>query len=151
MKAYRERVNRVVAEQSLQDQVVWAGRLKEEELDWCFDNCRAFIMTSRAEACPNIALEAMSYGCSIISTTQPPMPEFFLNSALYYEPHAPSLLADQVLELLSLPADDVMRRRTLARQRAAEFRWPDTATGTVRQLQMACRGSLDYEQDGVRS
>ena len=34
-------------------------------------------------------LEAMSHGCRIISTRQPPMPEFFKNGCTYYDPKTP--------------------------------------------------------------
>jgi glycosyltransferase involved in cell wall biosynthesis len=107
---------------------------------WCFRHCEAFVMTSRAEACPNVALEAMSHGCRVVSTGQPPMPEFFGEAARYYRAGDAIDLARAVRALLGESPEDSRGRRETARTRAAGFRWPDTADRTIGELTRAVAG-----------
>ncbi len=117
--------------------VVWAGQLGPPEMAWCFHRCAAFVMTSRAEACPNTALEAMAHGCQVVSTRQPPMPEFFAGAALYYEPGDPADLARQIAHAVTAAPEEQGRRRAAARARAQSFRWHDTVERTIEELARA--------------
>jgi glycosyltransferase involved in cell wall biosynthesis len=93
-------------------------------------------MTSRIEACPNIALEAMAAGARIISTTAPPMPEFFADIAAYYVPsdchHLAALLQSDVR-----PGQDAHCLRQSAVIRSRRYSWERTAAETVAALQRA--------------
>ena len=55
--AYETRMRRLAARLGVADAIVWAGHLAPEEMAWAYDHCAAFVVTSRAEACPNVALE----------------------------------------------------------------------------------------------
>jgi glycosyltransferase involved in cell wall biosynthesis len=121
--------------------VVWAGQLNSLEMSWCFYRCAAFLVTSRAEACPNIALEAMSHGCAIVSTNQPPMPEFFVESAWYYTRRDARDLAEKIALALDGSREQREARQAAARSRAHDFNWPDTARRTFEQLRLAVEAS----------
>jgi glycosyltransferase involved in cell wall biosynthesis len=106
---------------------------------WCFGHCAAFVMTSRAEACPNTVLEALRHGAVSLSTDHPPMPEFFAGTALMYRGRDAGSLAGRVVELAGM---DGARRAALqcaARARAGDFTWGATVDGTVRELLAAAR------------
>lgn len=77
MRKYRDGLERLLSSRGLTNSVCWAGNLNDEEMSWCYDRCNLFIMTSRIEACPNIAMEAMSSGAISIAADNPPLPEFF--------------------------------------------------------------------------
>lgn len=117
--------------------VVWLGQLSALEMSWCYYHCAAFVMTSRAEACPNTALEAMSHGCQIVSTRQPPMPEFFGESASYYTPTDGDNLANKIRAVLAAAPDQQRLRQHAAQQRASQFKWSHTAQQTIEQLERA--------------
>jgi glycosyltransferase involved in cell wall biosynthesis len=119
------------------DRVVWLGRLSPEAMAWCFRNARAFVMTSRAEACPNTVLEALAYGCLSVSTNQPPMPEFYGDAALYYRGGDVRDLERALALAFALDANDrrAMRDRALARSRL--FTWESTVDATLAELQRA--------------
>ena len=85
-----------------------------------FRRCAAFVMTSRAEACPNTALEAMSCGCAIVSVDRAPMPEFFGEAALYYPVAEIRALAQQLCAVISNAAEHD-RLAGAARRRAVGF------------------------------
>jgi len=126
-----------VARKGLRDRIVWAGELSANDMAWCYSHCAAFLMTSRVEACPNTALEALNYGAVCISTTEPPMPDFFGASAIYYQAGSSEQLVTRMQEVLGLDARTRSQRSVLSRSRAKEFSWEDTAAATVDQLCIA--------------
>jgi glycosyltransferase involved in cell wall biosynthesis len=136
-RAYGERMRRLAERLRVASRIVWAGQLGPPEMAWCYDHCAAFVMTSRAEACPNTALEAMAHGCQIVSTRQPPMPEFFGEAALYYQPGDPAGLARQLARAVTTPPEPERGRRDAARGLADRFRWADTAERTIGELARA--------------
>ena len=91
-------------------------------------------MTSRAEACPNTVLEAMSHGCVSVSTDQPPMPEFFGAAAIYYRAGDAGDLARQIGSLQPAGSSGQDALRHAARERAGTFAWSQTARRTIDEL-----------------
>jgi glycosyltransferase involved in cell wall biosynthesis len=126
------------AERDLAGQVEWPGHVSPQELARLHDRAAAFVMTTRAEACPNTALEAMRFGALCISTDCPPMPEFFRDGAVYYNAGSAAALAGRIDELLVRGSHDARTAlRAAARARAADFTWSATADNTVRELGLA--------------
>jgi glycosyltransferase involved in cell wall biosynthesis len=138
---YERKMKKLAESHSLGTRVHWAGRLDARAMSWCFSNAAAFVMTSRAEACPNIVLEALAQGAVSISTTHAPMPEFFGDAATYYRERDAGELANRLAEVLAWPAAECERLRRLARARAARFTWPSTAAATVAELRRAVENS----------
>lgn len=137
MGNYKNKLEKLSLKLDIASRIVWPGHLSPEEMSWSYYNCAAFVMTSRAEACPNIALEAMAHGCVCISTEAPPMPEFFQEVAAYYPPTNGEALSKVIQSVLSW---DNERKKTMAdraRQRAAQFSWDLTAEKTIEELQKA--------------
>lgn len=148
MDRYYYRLRRLAASLGVAAQVEWLGGVPRDELRQLMLGCNTFVVTSRAEACPNVVLEAMACGCSIISTLQPPMPELLGEAALYYPPGNSEILADQILRAHQETGMATQQRRRAALFRARSFSWDRTATETVQFLQQivtsvaAQRGSL---------
>ncbi len=122
----------------LAERVRFLGRLGEAEMRWCFRNARAFVTTSRAEACPNTALEALAEGCRVISTDHPPMPEVIGDAASYYQAGNRRDLAERLRAAMSAEATEAAERIACrARERAALFSWPSTSRATAEVLRAA--------------
>jgi glycosyltransferase involved in cell wall biosynthesis len=136
-KRFATRLKGRVIAMGLGHRVRWLGRLSAAEMGWCFRHAGAFVMTSRAEACPNTVLEAMAQGALSISTTQPPMPEFFGDTASYYAPGDAGGLARALESALALPPDERARRREAGRRRAQAYTWSGTARETMAELERA--------------
>jgi glycosyltransferase involved in cell wall biosynthesis len=135
-EAYGARLRRLAAERGVADRITWAGQLAPGAMLRLYEENELFVMTSRAEACPNTTLEAMSAGCAVVSDDRPPMPEFFGDAAMYYPAGEPSRLASRLNALL----DDPATRERLghdARARAASFTWETTRDRTIEELQRA--------------
>lgn len=130
-------LRRLASQLGVAHRIHWAGQLDESELAWCFRHCEAFVSTTRAEACPFTALEAISFGCQTVSTSQAPMPEFFKESAVYYEPKDTQGLAAKVVQVLMGPVEERSARQKAALVRARDFDWAKTAEHTVEQFRRA--------------
>lgn len=137
---YHDALRRSIARLGLAERVRWLGGLTRAEMSWCFANCDVFVMTSRVEACPNTALEAMSYGARSVATRNRPMPETFGDAASYYAAGRGVELADAIGAMLTVDAAARSARSRQATARAAEFNWRRTADATIRELQSAVSG-----------
>lgn len=138
MAFHQRALHQAALEAGVDDRLVWAGELNRQQMAWCFNTCEMFVTATRAEACPNVALEALAHGCMVVSTSQDPMPEFFADAARYYAPQDSAALAQQIRSVLTAP-DEVRRgQAAVARQRAASFTWSRTAELTLDELWRAC-------------
>jgi glycosyltransferase involved in cell wall biosynthesis len=136
-QAYQKRLEAAIDKDGHGDSVVWAGSLSQQEMAWCYGNCNVFVMTSRVEACPNTALEALTYGCLCIATTERPMPETFVDAATYYGAGDSERLADQIARAFRLSTAEKTAAGRRAVERANHFTWESTVIATIQQLQLA--------------
>jgi len=139
-EAYFAHLRRTADELGVGGDVCWLGALDAQEMQWCFEASRLFVMTSRTEACPNTVLESMAMGARAVSTDARPMPEFFADTATYYKADDGVRLAEAIAEALHHETP-VFRARLQAstRARASTFTWSRTADATLASLQRAVR------------
>jgi len=135
MGKYHDRLKELVQTTRLSSQIRFVGALTREEMGWCYQNCAAFVMSSRVEACPNIALEAMAHGCVCISTLNPPMPEIFGDAARYYAAGDSAELVEQLTAALHLSVAQQEEARHEAIATAAKFSWDACCEKTIEELQ----------------
>ncbi len=134
MTRYQKKLKNWILAHNLADRICWAGSLDEKEMTWCYQNCRAFVMTSRVESFGMIAGEAMAHGCVCISVDNPCLPEIFGDAATYYPPRDGKALAAKSLTALSM--SDVERKEFSERAiaQAQKFSWDVCAERTVTEL-----------------
>jgi len=143
MRKYRKRLEKFVLSRGLMDSICWAGNLNDDEMSWSFANCRLFVMTSRIEACPNIALEAMSHGAVSIAADNPPLPEIFSECAIYYEPGNSHSLAEAIVNRMALNSSEQTAISQRSRQRSSTFSWDLTADQTMTVLAQVLKQSMN--------
>ena len=134
MQSYKSSLDRLIARLNLNSNIVWLGPLSSMEMSWCYFHCSCFVMTSRVEACPNIALEAMAHGCATISTSLPPMPEFFKDAAFYYSPGDTNNLAKAIKYVFRLDKVNIDKIELTARSNASDYSWQNCADRTAEEL-----------------
>ena len=145
MRKYISVLEQLVLSRGIKDNICWAGDLSESEVQWCYRMCSLFVMTSRIEACPNTALEAMSNGCVSISTRSSPLPEIFGDAAVYYSPKNEKDLSTIIENVLSW--DDRLRNEysKKAMIRAANYSWDICVEKILKTLKSACMDGLKKE------
>ncbi len=138
MERYVRRLHSQAQKLRIQDQLHWTGKLSNPELNWLMRRCRMFVVTSRAEACPNTVLEAMAAGCRIVAARQDPMPEILQETADYYTPGACQELAQCMKRIWNESSTERSIKCDSAQQRARLFSWDTTAHQTVAFLKEFC-------------
>jgi len=133
----KQNLDHMAAKLDVKEHLVWAGKLSPAQMAWCYRHCALFVMTTRAEACPNTALEAMSHGCLSVATDKAPLPEFFERSAVFYHGGDARGLAEGIGRALHCVPEEQQRLRAAAKARASQFRWDDTARLTIAELARA--------------
>jgi glycosyltransferase involved in cell wall biosynthesis len=98
-----------------------------------YRQCDLCALATEIEACPNIAIEAMTAGCVIVSADKPPLPEIFQDASIFYEARNIAHLAEQMQLGLK---DDRLRddMRSKAKKRAESFSWAKCAGETYNAL-----------------
>jgi glycosyltransferase involved in cell wall biosynthesis len=134
MLSYRSSLQNIISKNGVHDRIIWAGNLRSQEMDWCYKNCRAFIMSSRIESFGITATEAMAGGCICISADNPCLPELFGDASIYYPPKDGKLLADMIKTILAWGDNQRKVMSEKAKKRAAEFSWDVCAKKTVAEL-----------------
>ena len=128
---YKKKLERLLKLTETASHVCWAGHLNDDEMLWCFKKSLLFIMTSRVEACPNIALEAMASGSVIVSADNPPLPEMFSQCARYYLSGNGESLAEVSLAVLTSNTAEKKQLSDSSKLRSALFNWDIAAEKTV--------------------
>jgi glycosyltransferase involved in cell wall biosynthesis len=141
---YERGMRELARTRGVASRVVWAGHLDRAAMSWCFRRAAFFVMTSRAEACPNVVLEAMTEGALSISTDHPPMPEFFSDAAMYYRRREADALAQRLAEGFNAPESTLLELRQRAKARAGAFTWEATARATVAELRRALESCASF-------
>jgi len=137
MQAYKSKLIKWLNSHQLTGRVLWSDFLSEEEMAWCYKNCKVFVMTSRVESFGHIAIEAMSHGCVCISSTCPCLPEIFDEAAMYYSPGDWKNLSESIIKTCREDRDYFDKASERAKHRASQFSWDITAEKTVQEIQTA--------------
>ena len=131
MKNYKKSLDKLINKHGLKNRIIWLNHVDKSKMIELFNKSKVFIMTSRVEACPNLALEAMKYGNYIISSKNEPMPEFFRNGAIYYSEKNPNQLAKKLEETILLKRSDIIKYNKINKKNLDRFDWELCANSTV--------------------
>ena len=130
---YAEKINKRIEASPYKSRILSAGHVSKEIMIALYRQCKLCIIATEIEACPNIAIEAMSSGCAIISANNPPLPEMFAGCSLTYMPRDIGDLKEKIQLLL----DDEQSRLNYSGQaeaRAMDFSWQRCAQETYSAL-----------------
>ncbi len=121
----------------LSEQVVFRGPVSGDEKHKELLEADIFVLptTYRNEAQPVAIIEALAYGCTIISTPHRAIPEMldYGKAGILIEPNRPDLIADQILKIHSEPGLLSEYRRRARQQYQRCFR-PDIHWDNMRKV-----------------
>lgn len=106
--------------------VLWLGRLTNEELAAVLQNCLCLAFPSFTEGFGLPPLEAMALGCPVVVTDQASLPEVCGDAALYASPHDKSAW---LKHFATLRDDGAQRRRLIeaGHEQVRRFSWRQSA------------------------
>jgi glycosyltransferase involved in cell wall biosynthesis len=105
------------------------GQIDNALMKILYRHCRIFITATEVEACPNIAIEAMSSGCAIVAADSPALLEILGPGAAFFPPRDHEQLSSQ----MAVVWRDSERRVQLAAaalRRSVDFSWALCAAQT---------------------
>lgn len=119
----RERARRLGVEEA----VSWEGRVSDAELACLYAHAGCLLFPSLYEGFGLPPLEAMQAGVPVVASDRASIPEVVGDAAAVVPPHDAEAMAAAALRLLQDPAHRAAMVRR-GRERAARFRWEETAS-----------------------
>lgn len=132
-----KRTQKIIADRSYKN-IVFTGFVSDAELNWLYQNTRAYIFPSLSEGFGLPGLEAMIQGAPVVASDSTCLPEVYGDAAHYFDPHSSTAIANAINEVLSDPS----LRETLVTKgatRAAMYSWKKTAEQTLDLYKKALR------------
>ena len=128
-----------VRELSLDRDVVFTSYVPDAALPALYSGAAALVEPSFFEGFGFPPLEAMACGTPVVASNCPAFPEILGDAALLVNPAEPADIARGILALLR---DDTLRATLIARgyERAARYRWEETARRTLAVFEEVGRG-----------
>ena len=108
----------------------FTGFVSDQERDWLYENCAAYIFPSLMEGFGLPGLEAMHYGAPVISSNATCLPEVYEEAAHYFNPYNSSHIARAIDDVLS----DTKLRNKLIKQgsmQVKKYSWERMAKQTL--------------------
>ncbi|MDJ0757933.1 MAG: glycosyltransferase family 1 protein [Woeseiaceae bacterium] len=123
---YAEQLETKASEKGLAGRVFVCGEISDEEKNWLFANCTAFLFPSLYEGFGLPLVEAMSYGKPCFSSSLTSLPEVGGDDVFYWDSFDAGAMAQTFKDGLAAFGGDAQRGERL-RQRAAGFSWAAAA------------------------
>lgn len=122
---FREKVKRL----GLEEKVVLAGFVPDEELVKLYHHALAFVFPSFSEGFGLPGLEAMASGCPVLSSTAGALPEIYADAAEYFDPKSERQLMDGIEKMM---VDKKYKEGLIkkGKERAKQFTWEKCAEET---------------------
>lgn len=118
-----ENLEEYVKTYGLEDRVIMAGFVPDAQLAWLYEHADLFVTPSLYEGFGMTPVEAMGYGCPVISSKDTSLYEVTKGLAVYYEPSADkNALAETMLAVLEgrVPVNREYNRKTM--RKAYDYR-----------------------------
>jgi glycosyltransferase involved in cell wall biosynthesis len=123
-------LEQVISNYDLEQNVVMLGYVSDMELAALYTLAQALIYPSLREGFGLPVLEAMTYGCPVITSNSSSLPEIAGNAAILVDPHSHEDLCRAMYELILDPErQHILAQRGI--QRAAQFSWENCAQQTA--------------------
>ena len=121
-RTYREHIDKLVNELSLEEAVEICGKVPREELDRMYATSQVFVLLSKCESFGIPAAEAMCFGTPVVSTTECAISEICAPAGLFGPPEDVDWAEDAIHTVLT-NSDRWEGWSIAAREKAAGLRW----------------------------
>lgn len=120
------------------DRVRFLENIADEELPAFYENAELFILPSLYEGFGLPILEAMKYGCPVITSNVSSLPEAGGDAAVYFDPESVSDIAEKIEKVLS---DESLAARMKREgfEQVKKFSWEKSARQVLKVLEEAAK------------
>lgn len=122
----------------VEDTVKFLDFVTDDDLPAFYSNALCFVLPSLYEGFGLPVLEAMKYGCPVLTSNVSSLPEAGGDSAVYFDPESVDDIAKQLERVLS---DSALRKDMAAkgREQVKKFSWERSAKRTLEALEEAVK------------
>ena len=99
-KSYVKKLLKLTEFLNISSNCKFINGLNKSELKDIYNKTDLFIFPSLIENCPNVLLEALSFGLPILCSNKMPMPEFGKDAVEYFDPYNEVELSKKIVSLL---------------------------------------------------
>jgi glycosyltransferase involved in cell wall biosynthesis len=132
--------------------VIWLGRVSDDEIAALLGDCLCLAFPSFVEGFGLPAVEAMAWSCPVVASDKASLPEVCGEAALYASPDEPAAWRDQIIRL---SRDGTLRDGLVEKGRARmqKFNWRPSAELYLQAMADAdgCSQTAQTARDGNRS
>lgn len=118
----------------------FTGFVEDDQRDWLYENCAAYVFPSLMEGFGLPPLEAMQYDAPVVSSNASCMPEVLGDAAEYFTPTDIDSMARSIERVLS---DETLRQELIEKGRVQrnKYSWKKMAQETLFQYMLALKQS----------
>ncbi len=124
-ESYKQKIIVEAEKYKVTDRVIFTGAISENDKQWYYQNCEAFVFPSLAEGFGLPVIEAMYFGKPTILSTHTSLPEIGGNAAYYFQNFESTVMQQTLAE--SLQHYQTTNPSKAIKQRAAMFSWQTAA------------------------
>lgn len=117
----------VVSDLGLKDNVIVLGYVNEDQLQWLYQNCFAFVYPSIFEGFGLPVLEAMSQGAAVISSNVTSLPEVVGSAGVLIDPQNNKSLSKAMIDMIEGRIDRSSLKKA-ALTKSKSFSWKKSAS-----------------------
>jgi len=126
-----EELSRLSKDSGIEDQIIFLGKVKEDDLPAVYSTAEAFVCPSLYEGFGLPVLEAMACGAPVITSNISSLPEVIGDAGIMVDPYSAEDLAEKMREIsVNTALAEEMREKGL--QRAKLFTWEKCALQTLK-------------------
>lgn len=109
--------------------ILFTDFIPDEQRDWLFKNCSAYVFPSLMEGFGLPGLEAMCYGAPVVSSSAQPLPEVYGDAAHYFDPLNVDDMARAINDVLT---DEALRQELITKggEQVQKYSWRRMAEQT---------------------
>ena len=124
--AYEQKIKRLVAQQNLENRIIFTGPVPLEDLPAVYQNAAVFVLPSLLETFGHPLVEAMASGAPVIASKSTSNPEILGGAGRLFKTTDPESLAKKLESVLkSQSTRDALREKGI--KRAQDFSWEQSA------------------------
>lgn len=113
----------LITNKGLSNRIVLPGKISEEDKQWYYQNCEAFVFPSLREGFGLPIIEAMRFGKPVFTSNNTSLPEIGGDIARYWDHYDPKYMAHTLLEGLKGIQINKKEYQVKAIKRANSFNW----------------------------
>ncbi len=120
------------------DSVLFLENVTDEELPAFYESARIFVLPSLYEGFGLPILEAMKYGCPVLTSNVSSLPEAGGDAAIYFDPESVSDITEKMEKVLS---DEKLRAEIIKKgyEQVKKFSWGRSAKEVLKVLEEAAK------------